>query len=83
MPINSLKVVDIARQAGAQIMEIYQRDFETYTKVDESLLTDADLSAHHAILTAQLNLGGLPPSWIVYTGACLQDYYSAYGTSEK
>ena len=46
MPINFKAVLEIAHQAGACIMDIYQKDFATYTKADESPLTDADLAVH-------------------------------------
>ncbi|MFT4929893.1 MAG: 3'(2'), 5'-bisphosphate nucleotidase, partial [Phenylobacterium sp.] len=42
-------IQDIALQAGAAIMEIYQRDFEIMEKSDQSPLTEADLAAHNLI----------------------------------
>ena len=44
------KVIELARSAGNAIMEIYQRDFETYTKEDASPLTEADLASHKTIV---------------------------------
>lgn len=43
-------VLDIAREAGDAIMEIYQRDFSIYEKSDASPLTEADLAAHKIIV---------------------------------
>ena len=42
-------VITIAKQAGAVIMEIYQRDFSIEVKEDQSPLTEADLASHHLI----------------------------------
>ena len=42
-------VIAIAKQAGAVIMEIYQRDFTVEYKEDQSPLTEADLASHHLI----------------------------------
>ena len=44
------QVEAIAKDAGLAIMDIYQRDFDVYTKQDESPLTDADLAAHNVIV---------------------------------
>ena len=41
---------DIARDAGAAIMEIYHSDFAVEHKVDDSPLTAADMAAHHLIV---------------------------------
>ena len=48
--INAIN--DIAKQAGAAILEIYQQDFDVYTKEDSSPLTEADLAAHNIIVDA-------------------------------
>lgn len=48
------KVIEIARAAGAKIMEVYQRDFGIEQKADQSPLTEADLAAH-AIIESGLN----------------------------
>jgi len=45
--LNTIKSISIA--AGEKIMEIYQRDYETYEKDDKSPLTEADLAAHKLI----------------------------------
>lgn len=44
------QVQDIAEQAGARIMEIYQSDFAVAHKDDQSPLTEADLAAHAHIV---------------------------------
>ncbi len=43
-------LVTLAHQAGNAIMEIYQKDFEIYDKLDSSPLTEADLAAHHILV---------------------------------
>jgi len=43
-------VIDIARAAGAAIMEIYRQDFTVEHKDDRSPLTQADLAAHRVIV---------------------------------
>jgi len=45
-----LRCVDIARDAGHAIMEIYQKDFAVTEKTDKSPLTEADLASHRLIL---------------------------------
>jgi len=46
-------VADIAREAGAKIMEVYESaDFGVETKADDSPLTKADLASHHVIVAA-------------------------------
>jgi len=49
---NFEDVVELARQAGDAIMDIYRQDFSatTQTKADESPLTAADLAAHQCIV---------------------------------
>lgn len=50
-------VCDLARQAGAAILEVYHRDDQgVQLKADESPLTAADLAAHHVITAALQNL---------------------------
>ena len=39
-------VIELARQAGDTIMQVYQKDFAVEFKADESPLTEADKSAH-------------------------------------
>lgn len=48
---NKQEVIQIARQAGDLIMEIYQKDFAVYEKSDESPLTEADLASHNCIVS--------------------------------
>jgi 3'(2'), 5'-bisphosphate nucleotidase len=64
-------IVDLAREAGDAILEVYASDFEVQSKDDESPLTQADVAAHRRItaglaeLTPDLPViseeGGLPP----------------------
>ena len=44
VPINSLtqSILGIAKDAGAEIMAIYEKDFAIYEKQDSSPLTEAD-----------------------------------------
>lgn len=44
-------ICDIARLAGNEIIDIYQRDFDIQIKSDSSPLTEADLAAHQIIVT--------------------------------
>ena len=44
------QVIDIAREAGKAILDIYETDFEAYEKQDQSPLTEADLAAHKVIV---------------------------------
>lgn len=50
--IDISKVVGIARDAGALILRVYQKDFAVYEKQDQSPLTEADLKAHEHIVGA-------------------------------
>ncbi len=50
MKINTDVLLDIAREAGAAIMEIYAGDFRVETKSDESPLTCADRASHEVIV---------------------------------
>ncbi len=44
-------VIDIARQAGQLILDIYEnKDYEAFTKDDETPVTSADLAAHKLIM---------------------------------
>jgi 3'(2'), 5'-bisphosphate nucleotidase len=52
------EILDIARQAGAAILEVYHQDFAVQHKGDESPLTAADLASHRVIVT---RLGQLTP----------------------
>jgi 3'(2'), 5'-bisphosphate nucleotidase len=51
------RVIEIALHAGDEIMEVYESgDFGTTGKSDKSPLTQADLRAHHAIITGLASL---------------------------
>jgi 3'(2'), 5'-bisphosphate nucleotidase len=56
--INIQDIIQIAKQAGEAIMQIYQKDFTVEFKEDQSPLTEADKSAHE-IIEAGLNKLGL------------------------
>jgi len=43
-------VADIAKRAGAGILDVYARDFDISSKADQSPLTQADLHAHQTIV---------------------------------
>lgn len=43
-------VLQLARQAGAAIMQVYARDFPVERKDDHSPLTEADMASHHVIV---------------------------------
>ena len=49
-------VIDIARRAGREILDVYGTDFETSTKADDSPLTQADLRAHRLIVSGLAQL---------------------------
>jgi len=51
-------LVDISREAGRQIMDVYETDFAVEAKNDNSPLTEADMAAHHVIVDS---LGELTP----------------------
>ena len=42
--------LDIARKAGAEILRIYETDFDVESKSDDSPLTAADLASHRTII---------------------------------
>jgi 3'(2'), 5'-bisphosphate nucleotidase len=50
------ELVAVARRAGAVILDIYQRDFETLRKADRSPVTEADTAAEGVILEALARL---------------------------
>jgi len=52
MNIELDRIVEISREAGKAIMEIYSRDFDIVEKEDKSPLTEADLAAHGVIVDA-------------------------------
>jgi 3'(2'), 5'-bisphosphate nucleotidase len=49
-------VIDIARRAGREILDVYGTDFEAVAKADNSPLTQADLRAHRLIVDALATL---------------------------
>ena len=53
-----LGCVDIARDAGKAILEIYEAGFGIEEKEDKSPITDADMASHHLIME---RLGALTP----------------------
>ncbi|MFC5526672.1 3'(2'),5'-bisphosphate nucleotidase CysQ [Rhodanobacter ginsengisoli] len=55
-PELARQVGEIARAAGAAILEIYYSDFAVQTKADESPLTAADLAAQQVIMTGLAQL---------------------------
>ena len=50
LPIDDL--LQLARDAGAAILEVYNTDFDVERKQDDSPLTQADLASHHTIVEA-------------------------------
>lgn len=60
IPIH--KVCQLAQQAGAAIMTIYEQGFEVTTKADNSPLTEADLASHQIL---ERGLQQLTPSFPV------------------
>lgn len=54
------QALDIAKSAGAEIMQIYARDFEVTDKSDSSPLTEADLAAHNTIVKGLKAISDLP-----------------------
>ena len=55
------KVEMIAREAGAAILEFYDRDYSTSRKADMSLVTEADLAAHSIIMAGLSELEHVLP----------------------
>jgi 3'(2'), 5'-bisphosphate nucleotidase len=49
-PALARRIGELARMAGAAIMEVYDSDFSVLTKPDESPLTQADLAAQKVIM---------------------------------
>jgi 3'(2'), 5'-bisphosphate nucleotidase len=45
-------LLQLARDAGAAILEVYNTDFDVERKQDDSPLTQADLASHHTIVEA-------------------------------
>lgn len=49
---HMVSVIEIAKNAGTAIMDIYETDFDVVKKSDNSPLTQADVAAHNLIVTA-------------------------------
>lgn len=62
LPLLAKRVCDIARAAGAEILEIYEQGFDVELKGDGSPLTAADRRAHDLI---SASLAALTPQWPV------------------
>ncbi|MEP3351544.1 MAG: 3'(2'),5'-bisphosphate nucleotidase CysQ [Marinomonas sp.] len=58
--VNKQDIIDLAKQAGDAIMDIYQKDFAVYDKSDASPLTEADLAAHHILVEGLERLTDYP-----------------------
>jgi 3'(2'), 5'-bisphosphate nucleotidase len=56
-----LQIGEIARQAGAAIMQIYREDFDVEVKADHSPLTAADLAAQKVIVAGLAKLDPVLP----------------------
>ena len=47
---SAAPILQLARQAGQAILDVYNREFEVEHKADQSPLTAADLASHHTIV---------------------------------
>jgi 3'(2'), 5'-bisphosphate nucleotidase len=65
------ELVAVARGAGAVILDIYNRDFETLRKADRSPVTEADTAAEAVILEALTRLA--PDIPVVAEEQCAKD----------
>lgn len=55
---NAAAVIELIKQAGSAVMDIYRQDFAVYEKEDASPVTEADMSAEKIILTdSKINAG--------------------------
>ena len=70
---NADAVISLAQEAGKKILGIYAQDFEVYEKVDESLLTEADLLSHQTIIKG---LGQITPELPVLSEESYKDEIS-------
>lgn len=52
MSIDIEKIIQIAKEAGEEILKIYAEDFEVFDKADDSPLTQADKNANAVIIKA-------------------------------
>jgi 3'(2'), 5'-bisphosphate nucleotidase len=71
LSFDPLRVVDIALEAGAAVMEIYRTDFAVQHKEDSSPLTEADLAANRII---KAGLKQLTPSIPILSEESLVDW---------
>ena len=53
---NKTEFLQLVREAGEQIMEIYSQDFEVNIKDDDSPLTQADMASHHCLVNGLAKL---------------------------
>lgn len=60
-PELALRVAEIAREAGAAILDVYQGDFSVQTKADASPVTAADMAAHRLIVARLAQLEPVLP----------------------
>ncbi|TAL87027.1 MAG: 3'(2'),5'-bisphosphate nucleotidase [Rhodanobacter sp.] len=60
-PAFARQIGEIARAAGAAILDVYQGDFAVQTKMDASPLTAADLAAQKVIMAALSSLDPVLP----------------------
>ena len=65
------ELVSVARKAGAVILDIYNRDFETLRKADRSPVTEADTAAEAVILEALTRLA--PDVPVIAEEQCAKD----------
>lgn len=52
---NAAAVIELIKQAGSAVMDIYRQDFAVYEKEDASPVTEADMSAEKLFLTDSKN----------------------------
>ena len=80
MPELTHAVVTIAEEAAAQILEVYETDFEVQSKADQSPLTRADIASHNLICDS---LAELTPEIPVLSEESAQLPYSTRKTWEQ
>ncbi|MDJ0805669.1 MAG: 3'(2'),5'-bisphosphate nucleotidase CysQ [Gammaproteobacteria bacterium] len=51
LPVPKEALIELARNAGAAILEIYNTEFNVTDKADKTPLTEADLAAHNIIVS--------------------------------
>ncbi|BCO31805.1 3'(2'),5'-bisphosphate nucleotidase CysQ [Thiohalobacter sp. COW1] len=75
------QVKDLAREAGARILEVYDTDFDVESKEDNSPLTAADMASHTAIinglraLTPEIPVLSEESADVPYDERCQWDWY--------